>query len=51
MSELESLLAERKAIESDFKKFEGSLNGWTHDLLLSRMEMLDSMIAIESYNA
>lgn len=51
MSDLESLLAERKAVEADFKKFGDKLNDWTHDLLLSRMEMLDSMIAIESYNA
>jgi hypothetical protein len=51
MSDLESLQAERRAIERDFKKFDGKLNDWTHDLLLSRMEMLDSMISIEEYNA
>jgi hypothetical protein len=51
MTQLESLRAERKAIENDFKKIDGRLNDWTHDLLLSRMEMLDSMISIEEYNA
>lgn len=51
MTDLQSLRAERKAIESDFKKFDGKLNDWTHDLLLSRMEMIDSMISIEEYNA
>lgn len=48
MTDLESLLAERKAVEADFKKFGDKLNDWTYDLLVSRMEMLDSMIAIES---
>ena len=51
MSELKSLMAERKAIEADLDKFEGMLNDWTYDLIVGRMEMLDSMIAIESYNA
>jgi hypothetical protein len=51
MTQVESLLAERKAIESDFKKFEGKLNDWTHDLLLNRIEMLDSMLEFEGYNA
>lgn len=44
-------MAERKAIEADLDKFEGMLNDWTYDLIVGRMEMLDSMIAIESYNA
>jgi hypothetical protein len=47
MTQLESLLAERKAVAADFKKFEDKLNDWTHDLLSSRLEMLDSMISIE----
>ena len=51
MSDLESLLEERIYIEKDFKKFGDKLNDWTHDLLLSRMEMLDSMISIEKHNA
>jgi hypothetical protein len=51
MSELKSLLAERKAIEADLEKFDGMLNDWTHDLIVGRIEMLDSMIEIESYNA
>ena len=51
MSELKSLLDERKEVEADFKKFEDKQKNWTHNLLLSRMEMLDSMISIEKYNA
>ena len=44
-------MAERKAIEADLDKFEGMLNDWTYELIAGRIEMLDSMIAIESYNA
>ena len=51
MNDLQSLLAERRAIESDFKKYKDVLNDWSHDLFISRMEMLDSMISIERANA
>jgi hypothetical protein len=47
MTQLESLLEERKALEKDFKKFGDELNDWSHDLFTSRFEMLDSMIEIE----
>jgi len=50
MTQVESLLAERKAIYSDLKKFEDKLNGWTHDLLLNRIEMIESMLEFEGYN-
>jgi hypothetical protein len=51
MTQVESLLAERKAVLADFKKFEYSLNDWTHDLLLNRIEMIDSMLEFEGYYA
>ena len=51
MSEVESLLAERRAIELDFKNLEDKLSGWTYDLLLNRIEMIDSMLEYEGYNA
>jgi hypothetical protein len=47
MTDLESLLAERKALEADFKKFGDKLNDWSHDLFLSRLEMVESMIGYE----
>ena len=50
MSEVESLLAERKAIYSDLTKFQDKLNHWTHDLLLNRIEMIESMLEFEGYN-
>jgi hypothetical protein len=51
MTDLESLKAERKALEKDFKKFQDKLNDWSHDLFLSRLEMVESMICIEENNA
>ena len=51
MTQVESLLAERKAIEADFLKFRDKLNGWTHDVLMNRIEMIDSMLDYEGYNA
>jgi hypothetical protein len=51
MSEVESLLAERKALEKDFKKFGDKLNEWSHDLLLNRIDMIDSMLEFEGYYA
>jgi len=51
MSDLENLLAERKALEKDFKKFGDKLNDWSHDLFLNRLEMVESMICMEEYNA
>jgi hypothetical protein len=51
MTQLESLKAERKALEKDFKKFGDKLNDWSHDLFLSRLEMVESMICIEENNA
>ena len=47
MTDLESLKAERKALEQDFKKFGDKLNDWSHDLFLSRLEMVESMIGYE----
>ena len=51
MTQLESLKAERKALEQDFKKFEDKLNDWSHDLFLNRLEMIESMICMEENNA
>lgn len=51
MSDLESLMLERIAIQFDFHKFEGKLNDWTHDLLANRIQMLDEMIEWEKTNA
>jgi hypothetical protein len=48
MTQLESLYEEKAALFEDFQKFEDRLNDWSHDLFTSRIEMLDSMIEIET---
>lgn len=48
MSEqLQSLLAEHKALRADLNYYGEKLTDWGHDLLTNRIEMLDEMIANE----
>jgi hypothetical protein len=47
MSDLESMKSELRSIKADFKNYGERLTDYGHDLLLSRIEMLESMIAIE----
>ena len=51
MSEIESLLAERQAIEKDYIKFGSKVDAWTHDLFVNRLEMIESMLEFEGYYA
>ena len=49
MTQIESLLEERDAIENDYVRFKSKLNAWTHDLLINRLDMIDSMLDAEGY--
>lgn len=49
MTQIESLLEERKAIEKDYVKFGTKVNAWTHDLLINRLDMIESMLDNEGY--
>jgi hypothetical protein len=51
MSEVESLLAERNAIEKDYVKLKSKLSDWTHDLFINRLDMIESMLEFEGYYA
>ncbi len=49
MTQIESLLEERKAIEKDYEKFSTKVNAWTHDLLINRLDMIEDMLDNEGY--
>lgn len=50
MSEqIESLLEEKTDLVNDLWRFGAELNEHTYDALSSRIEMLDSMLAMEGY--
>lgn len=48
MSELESLKAELQSLRADFKNYGERLTDYGHDCLVNRIEMLESMIEMES---
>ena len=47
--QIESLLDEKTDIVNDLWRFGAELNEHTYDALSSRIEMLDSMLAMEGY--
>jgi len=49
MTQIESLLAERKAIEKDYQKFGTKVDPWTHDLFINRLDMIEDMLDNEGY--
>ena len=47
--QIKSLLEEKDGIVEDVLKLRREMNGHTLDALLNRVEMLDSMLAMEGY--
>lgn len=47
--QIQSLLDEKVDIVNDLVRFGGNLNDYTYDALSNRIEMIDSMLAMEGY--
>ena len=50
-SQIESLLEERWQISADLNRYQGKLLDYTHDTLINRLEMIESMLEMEGYYA
>jgi len=50
-NQIESLLEERWQITVDLERYENKLMDYTHDLLVNRLEMIESMLEMEGHYA